>query len=421
MKKSFTLAIKDLRLLVRDKSALFWVLAFPLMIAIIFGSVFGGSNGASKIDTAIIDQDRSNVSGKLADKLRASSALNVVNIPIQPGHDALFAAANQIRQGRLTAYVLIPKGYQDEVQNFRYSEGPSLQIGIDPTRQAESGMLQGVLASSSYAQMGDQMQVGSNGNGLRENIARVGSSSYLNRQDKQAIVRVLRDVSSLQASGMSTQGVFQGAKIVTNPVTAEGAEPSSNYEVTFPQALIWGLLGIVSSFVISMVKEREQGTLVRLQTSMSMMEILMGKALACLLSALGMMTLLLLIGHWLFGVRLSSPLLLGMALLSGSLCIVGIMMLLSVLGRTEQAVSGSSWAIMITMSMFGGGMIPVFLMPGWMKTASNASPLKWTVLSIEGAIWRGFSFSEMVMPCLILVGIGAACFTIGVKVLQARA
>lgn len=380
MNKSLTLAIKDLRLLVRDKSALFWVLAFPLMIAVLFGYVFGGSNGASKIDIAIIDQDQSSISASLVRKLQESSALEIDKPERTAGQSPLTAASDAVRKGNLAAYVLIPKGFGSQFTRHDFSKGPSLKLGMDPKRQAEAGMLDGILGRAAG-----------------------------NIMDDQAI-----------ATGFVSAKEVQGPQIADEGVTASSA-PASSFEITFPQALIWGLLGVISSFVVSLVKEREQGTLTRLMTSMSMMEILMGKALACLLASLGMMSVLLLVGHFMFHVRLSSPLLLAMALICGSVCIVGIMMLLSVLGRTEQAVSGSSWGIMITMSMFGGGMIPVFMMPGWMQSASNASPLKWTVLSIEGAIWRGFSMREMMTPCMILLAIGAVCFGLGVKVFQAKA
>ena len=90
-------------------------------------------------------------------------------------------------------------------------------------------------------------------------------------------------------------------------------------------------------------------------------------------------------------------------------------MLLSVLGKTEQSAGGIGWAVLLVMAMLGGGMIPLFIMPGWMQTLSHVSPVKWSILAMEGAIWRGFSFGEMMLPCGILLGVGLACFAIGVR------
>lgn len=63
-------------------------------------------------------------------------------------------------------------------------------------------------------------------------------------------------------------------------------------------------------------------------------------------------------------------------------------------------------------------MIPQFLMPGWMRVIGNLSPVKWTILAMEGAVWRGFSPGEMLLPCAILVTFGAVCFAVGVRALR---
>ncbi len=90
------------------------------------------------------------------------------------------------------------------------------------------------------------------------------------------------------------------------------------------------------------------------------------------------------------------------------------MMLMSVAGRSEESVSGAAWGANILMSMFGGGMVPLAFMPGFMRPISNFSPVRWGILAMEGAIWRGFSLQEMLLPCGILVGIGAVGVALGV-------
>jgi len=47
MQKMFALAMKDLKILFRVKSALFFTVAWPLVIAILFGSIFGISPSAA--------------------------------------------------------------------------------------------------------------------------------------------------------------------------------------------------------------------------------------------------------------------------------------------------------------------------------------------------------------------------------------
>ena len=111
-----------------------------------------------------------------------------------------------------------------------------------------------------------------------------------------------------------------------------------------------------------------------------------------------------------FDVRPTSYPLLALALLCGSICFCGIMMALSVIGGTEQAAAGIGWGLSLPLSMLGGGMVPLFLMPEWMQRLANISPMKWTLMAYEGAIWRGFTPGEMLLPCAVLVAIGSRRF-----------
>jgi ABC-2 type transport system permease protein len=70
------------------------------------------------------------------------------------------------------------------------------------------------------------------------------------------------------------------------------------------------------------------------------------------------------------------------------------------------------------MAMLGGGMVPLFFMPSWLQSLSHISPIKWSILALEGGIWRNLTFMEMAKPLLILLAIGAVCFMFGVIMLR---
>ena len=93
-------------------------------------------------------------------------------------------------------------------------------------------------------------------------------------------------------------------------------------------------------------------------------------------------------------------------------------MLISVLGKTEQAVAGAGWAILLVMSMTGGGMVPLMAMPEWMFKLGHISAVKWSILAMEGAIWRGFGPAEMAQPIIILLSVGVVGFGVGTYVLS---
>jgi ABC-2 type transport system permease protein len=215
---------------------------------------------------------------------------------------------------------------------------------------------------------------------------------------------------------MAGGGALAPIVVETKPIAAPRRGPRSSFEWSFPQGILWGIIGCAATFGVGLVAERNAGTLVRLLAApLTPRQVLLGKALACWLAILGVEGMLLAVGILAFGVRPSSFTLLVAAGLAVAFAFVGLMMLISTLGQTERSTSGAGWAILLVMSMLGGGMVPLFVMPTWMATASDLSPVKWAVLALEGALWRGFTSREMALPCAILLGVGALAFAVGAR------
>lgn len=414
MRNIFSMATKDLHLLWRDKFGMFWVLAFPLLFAVFFGTIFsgGGGGGTASMDIAIVDQDSTAGSQRFVKSLEESESLELHPMSFED-------AKNAVRRGKLVAYVVIKPGFGAAPPAF-FGGGDFLKIGIDPSRRAESGYLQGIIAQKSFEQMENLYSDPELAhNEMQRAITNVDTASNLNPKSQSTLKQLLgsldqffqlKDTSLKAKSGMQQE-------IEIDPVEKEstGVHPVSPFEITFPSAIMWALLGCAASFGIGMVKERRAGTYLRLRLApVSRTQILAGKGMACLMACLGVTVLLLILGKLIFGVRLGNPLLLALAVLSCSLCFVGIMMAMSVLGKTEDSVAGAGWAILMVMAMLGGGMVPLIAMPSWMKTASNISPIKWGIVSLEGAIWRDYSLPEMLLPVGILVGVGLLFFAFGV-------
>ena len=60
MRPILTLAWKDLFLLGRNKTALFWVIVFPLAFGLVYGAIIAGKAGRrAKIGMALVDEDQS--------------------------------------------------------------------------------------------------------------------------------------------------------------------------------------------------------------------------------------------------------------------------------------------------------------------------------------------------------------------------
>lgn len=421
MSSLLTLALKDLRLLTRRRSDLFFTLVWPLIAAVFFGSVMFGGAGSATIRIAVVDEDGTDTSRELVRKLTATKGLEVETA-------ARAQAEEMVRRGRRSALVAVPKGFGAASDRMFYGEPPTLEIGLDPSRQAESAMLEGLVTGAAMERMQAIFAKPGVGRGVVDKALRdLGPAA--DPADAHAPVREflghldrflsIEEQAAGGPAGDATPG-WRPLQITRREIVRqrEGGPPNA-YAVTIPQGMLWGIIGCAASFGIGLVLERNAGTLTRLQMSpLPRGHVLLGKALACFIAILFVETTLLAIGRVVFDVRPSSLPLLIAATVSAAVAFVGVMMLVSTLGRSEQSSSGAGWAVLLVMAAVGGAMIPLFVMPPWLVTLSHASPVKWAILAIEGALWRGFTPGEMVLPCGILLAIGAAGLALGARVFR---
>ena len=414
MKKMLALARKDLRLLVRVKSGLFFTFVWPVLVAVLFGLVFSGqsSSGMRALRVVIVDEDNTSGSKAFIAKLEASGDFLV-------DRAGRAEAETMVRRAQRSAFIVIKPGFGAGSERMFYGEPRQLEIGSDPSRQAEASMIEGLLTKHVMADfqklftdpVGSRKMVD---NALTE-LGAAGNTTPLT-----PLKRFLGELDTFLSAPLPPApgggDGWQPVQIAKTAVVREQRGPSSGFDVAFPQGVMWGIIGCVMTFAIGLVSERVHGTFVRLQMSpLTRAQILAGKALACLVSISILQIMLFSLGAAAFGVRPRSIPLLMLACLAASIGFVGFMMMIAGIGRTEQAAAGAGWAMLMPMTMFGGGMMPQFIMPAWMQMVGNFSPVKWAILGFEGGVWRGFTLGEMILPCSILLVFGAVCFAVGVR------
>ena len=374
------------------------------------------------------------MSRKFIESLKKNEAVSIELANLEWARDG-------VRKGSRIGLVVLPKGFGDTA-GILWSTPPQIQLGIDPSRLAEAGMIQGFVMEAMGSLVGERFRQPKQFKPLIEDAKKQLDSDYevnpltrrLMSNYFQSLETLMDSMAGIQVAedselSLKTGGNFQFADIQSLDISRE-IDPNSQagqlqklrsrWDISFPQAMMWGVLGCVAGFSISVARERTLGTMVRLQLApLSRFQILAGKALACFIAVIGVIGMLTLLGMGL-GMRPANFMALAVAAISIACCFVGIMMTLAVLGKTEQSVSGIGWAANMVMAMLGGAMIPVMFMPAFLQSASVVSPITWSILAIEGAIWRQYTMAEMVFPCLILIGIGATGFVIGTQVLSRK-
>ncbi len=436
MNTILAIAVKDLRLLLRDKMAAFFVLGFPILMGVFFGLIMGVGNNESrgKMKVAIVDEDHSDISRMFIDSLANNKSIEIENL----NRDA---AQESVRRGSRVGMLIIPNGFE-KTAGIMWEKPPSIQLGVDPSRAAESAMLQGFIMEAMGQLVGHRFQNPDQFKPMIEKtLAQIQNDPEINPLQRSllsglfgSLTKVLDTTKELQdqaVDGVTTGSQAQGPsmqfadiqqldvmrEVDPNSIQAQVKKLRSRWDISFPQAMMWGVLGCIAGFSLSIARERTQGTLLRLRVApISQLNLLCGKALACFLAALGVIALLNGLGYFLGMRPVSFSKLIATSVLI-SFCFVGIMMTLSTLGKTEESVGGIGWAANMVMAMIGGCMIPAMFMPAFMQRLGVISPVFWSIRALEGSIWRDFTWNELAVPFAVLLAFGAAGLLIGTSII----
>lgn len=431
----WAIAMKDLRLLMRDRTAAFFTLVFPLLFGVVFGLIFrqafggGGEDGGAVVEVAIVDLDGSALSREYADALVEMGGLTVVDVA-----DA-GEAEDRVRLGKLAASIVIPPGFGEGVQGAVFGEPAGVEVVMDPSRAAESGMLQGVLAGAGFRVMAGVFQrpemVGNQIERVRgavradetmPPVERVVMGTLLDSADRLfgrgAVKGEEGRVDGSEAAGTGGLAGFTPVAVsVRMPAGQGGAVRTlgSAFELTYPQAAAWALVGCVTGFGLSLVGERSSGTIKRLMVAPVRRDaVVLGKAMACFLAVVGVLVAQrALFALPFFGVRGGTLWMEGVTLVVIAFAFVGVMMVLATVATTAGGAEGGVRAVLLVLALLGGAGVPLMFFVGWMRWVTMASPFRWAIIGLEGSTWRGWSAGELMGVWGVLIGIGIVGMGLG--------
>lgn len=422
IRQATVLAMKDLRLLLRDRAAAFFTFVFPLAIALFFGYVFSGTTSEPLKVVAFVERP-SPQADAFVKALGDDGGFALTVVADRP------AGELAVRRGQAAALVVVPESYAEGLDSVFSGGGAELSLVVDPSRRAEGAMLVGkiheVAFRTVFSSMSDPQQFGR----MLDRAEKSLEASDLPLTDRLAVRTALaraRAMSSKARDEAPAGGAGDGGLAGWRPVKVSVGElemrpgiPANSFAISFTQGLAWALFGAVLAFGSGIAEERQRGTLVRLLVSpMRPVTILVGKALGCFAACLATEWLLVLVGVAFFGVRVSSWPLLAISSVATSFGFCGVMMMLAGGFRTQGGAQGAGRAVLLVLTMVGGGTVPLVFMPPFLRLASNASPFKWAVLVAEGCTWRGWGIDELWLPLVALVAVGAAGLAIGAAMVR---
>jgi ABC-2 type transport system permease protein len=210
-------------------------------------------------------------------------------------------------------------------------------------------------------------------------------------------------------------------------VTRKGSGPTpTSVQQNAPAWTLLAMFFLTVPLSVSFIREREQGSLFRLQTmTVPPWVVLGGKAVPYFVINLIQMVSILAVSVYVLpllgGDRLglgNSPLALLLIGGSASLAAIGFGIAVAMYARTtEQAASFSSATVMI-MAALGGILVPKAVMPPLMQHLAVLSPLSWGLDGFLDVFVRGGGITQVLPEALGLLAFSALCH--GIAILRYR-
>ena len=397
MNKIVTIAGLNLRQLTKDRAGFATLLAIPIMLTLLFGTVLGG--GERKVPVAIADLDGTVYSREVAGALDPASYTTVAVDEA--------GAREMVSNESALAAIIIRKGFGDDVVA---GNDTTLTVLEDPRSTASLAVAEAV----------------------RGRVQRVAANSETIRVVKSAF----QQASSLAGQPLgppSPRDVYTYAdKLWTPPplsvaevsVTPSKTRGSGTQAAGFQQYS----LGFTLMFMLFMalssaggfLDEREQGTLSRLLTTPTTRVVLVaGKVVGILATVALEATIMIGFGVLVFHVPWGDdPIGVVMIVGSFSLAATGLGVMASTLVRTRGQLSAVSAVSATALAMLGGCYWPLDIVSPAMRTIAYLTPTGWAMSGLTDVVVRYQGTQHAIAPSLILIGFATVFLGVGMTRLK---
>src|SRR3954471_10120798 len=343
MRGLLPLTIANIKSFYRNRAALFWTLAFPVIFIVLFGSIFSG--GATTYPLAWVDQDNSPVSAQLRAGFGGVELLEFDDVDEQEAREHMLT-------GEFAGVLIVPAGTGAAITS---GQTATLTLLTDPSRSTAASALQQV--------------VGQVVNGMNLRIANVNPAINVETQ-------------AIQTQSISTAAYF------------------------VPSILAMALmqLGIFAS--IPLVAQREKLILKRVSaTPLSRATLVSSNVLMRLLIAAVQTALIVGIGIWLFGVTIIGPALLAIFFVAlGALAFLAIGYVIAAWARTEESANAMTSIVQFPLMFLSGIFFPIAFMPGWLQPVAALLPLTYLADALRQTMVGGVAYASLAFDALVLAG-----------------
>jgi ABC-2 type transport system permease protein len=358
VRDAWTIATKDLRRRLRDRTAILVALVLPLGLAYIFSLTLGDvETRGFEATYAVVDGDGGRLPEQFTTLLEGLDFVTLRDAPSVGEADRL------ARDGRIDAAVVFPEGFTDRVE-----EGEGGEITVIGAPDSQISTLVADSIATSFASDLDAI-------GLSLAAADPGSPI-----DDRLVARA--------------QAVPPGAEIRSADADDRTVSQSTFFAIGMA---VFFLFFAVEFGVRGLLEEREQGTLSRLLVApISPSSVIGGKALASLAVGLVSTSLLVVATTWLLDASWGDPVGVVLLVVCGVLAAVGVTALVATLAGTTAQAGAYVSIVAVVGGLLGGTFFPIS-QAGFLGTIRFLSPQGWLMEGFQELAYGG-GVSDIVWP-----------------------
>lgn len=355
MRNALLIGIKDLRLRLRDRTAILVAFIAPVVLATIISFAFGREPLTFRTTLAIADLDNSDISRSFLEGIRSVPILE--NAIVVKTVTSVEEASTLVEREEAGAAIVIPAGFGESIQAGR---ADALQV----IRNVESGIA-GAFAEAIAEGFAAEINAG------RLSIQTAVAAEALSQPDSPGLQALIQK---------AVEGRLP-VNLVDGPIGARDIKPSSYFG---PSMAIFFLFFTVQFGPLGLLAERRDGTLARLLASPTKSwAIVTGKVMSSFVLGLLSILTMIIVTTFLLGADWGDPLAVAALSLAIVFAAMGVTGLVIAGSRTiEQAQNFTSIAAG-GLALLGGNFIPINEAPEVIRALSKLTPNGWAL--------RGFS------------------------------
>jgi ABC-2 type transport system permease protein len=358
MQAMLALTLANIRSYRRDRAALFWTLAFPLIFIFMFGFIFQGGE-AGRLTFGWVDEDGT----PAAAELRAAFAA-------QDGTDLVDAAKDdalaRMRDGEVDAIVLVPAGYGDGIAaGMAGAGGPTpVVIYTDPSRTD--------LTSAVFQSIGAVL-----------GVVNLGGRPPL----------IVPQPETLQTENLNFISYF------------------------VPSMLALSVMQVGIFAAVPLVADREKLILKRLAaTPLRRWQLVGSNVLMRLLIGVAQAAIIIVVGWRLYGVEMTgSFVLVGALIVLGTLAFTSLGYVIASFAPSEDAANGMTSVVQFPLMFLSGTFFPIDQMPDALRAVARVLPLTYLSDALRQVMVDGTPFAPLWVCFAVLAGFLVLCFAIAAR------